>query len=521
MLCCRDFDVFVGVLDLFGKRHTANNVREALKTLFARVGISFEKAIAICTDSPSTMVKFRHDLRIIDKFTWILDFPCCLHVLSNLIKDLCKNDQISSIVSGCSKIVSFFNSSHYWLEESRKWMKVENVKKSLRTLCRTRWYSLSQVCLSVKCFQPFFFTAMLKSNSDPDSPEINREIQYLISPRFFESNSKLLDIVKPISDAIGRLENANSTISDVMVEIFKLAKALRSLPDDHPFKHIALPALSRRIEVFDNEIYFLSLFLSPNHRNFALSGKYSFQDLQIQCFKIVREMKWKKNEVILLKSELERYQSFEAPFATIETKSVVDVYLFWQEISLSAPYLSKFAKLFLSIKPHAARIEGLFSSLALAKPQRRNRLSVDKLVDLGRVKLSLQEEVNVLKNEYSNSSIGKERIKNDAKKRKTDHSVEINSEDDVFEKNVPNTVNNNEGIIDEEDESTDLFEDLLEELLDHQQLHGDIRQDFQLIDSLFDYDYVFNDREENSPRSDEDSNDDDDDDEWNVDDIIL
>ena len=59
MLCCRDFDVFVGVLDLFGKRHTANNVREALKTLFARVGISFEKAIAICTDSPSFIQMFK------------------------------------------------------------------------------------------------------------------------------------------------------------------------------------------------------------------------------------------------------------------------------------------------------------------------------------------------------------------------------------------------------------------------------------------------------------------------------
>ena len=69
-------------------------------------------------------------------------------------------------------------------------------------------------------------------------------------------------------------------------------------------------------------------------------------------------MKWKKNDVIHLKGELERYQSFEAPFATIETKSVVDVYLFWEEMSLNSPYLSKFAKLFLSIKAHAARIEG-------------------------------------------------------------------------------------------------------------------------------------------------------------------
>ena len=42
---------------------------------------------------------------------------------------------------------------------------------------------------------------------------------------------------------------------------------------------------------------------------------------------------------------------------------------------------------------------------------------------------------------------------------------------------MPNTVNDNEGIIDEEDEDTDLFEELLEELLDHQQLHADIRQD--------------------------------------------
>ena len=70
----------------------------------------------------------------------------------------------------------------------------------------------------------------------------------------------------------------------------------------------------------------------------------------------------------------------------------------------------------LSIKPHTARIEGLFSSLALAKSQRRNRLGVDKLVYLVRVKISLQEEVSGLKNEYSNRSIGKKRVKNDTKK---------------------------------------------------------------------------------------------------------
>jgi len=60
-------------------------------------------------------------------------------------------------------------------------MKENNVKKGLTTLPKTRWYSMSQVCLCVNSFKSFFFSAMLKSNNaSDDSPGINGNVQNFI-----------------------------------------------------------------------------------------------------------------------------------------------------------------------------------------------------------------------------------------------------------------------------------------------------------------------------------------------------
>ena len=287
MFCCPDFDLFLGVLDLTLKRHTATNIRVALLDLFKKLGIPFRKAVGICTDSPSTMVKFRKDLILVDGFSWLITFPCSLHVLNNLIKDICKDDKVAPVVSANSKLTSFFTSSHFWLESARSWMKVNNITKGLTTLARTRWYSMSQVCLCGNSFKSFFFSAMLKSNdTSDDSPVISHSVQDCISSRHFNLNSQLVDVIKPISDAIGRLESQEATVVDAMIEIFKIAKQLRGLPDYNPFKECATLALARRVRVFDDCTNFLLLYLSPKHKALAISKNIPLKTCEEGCSKL-------------------------------------------------------------------------------------------------------------------------------------------------------------------------------------------------------------------------------------------
>ena len=477
MFCCPDFDVFLGVLDLTLKRHTATNIRVALVDLFKKLGIPFRKAVGICTDSPSTMVKFRKDLILVDGFSWLISIPCSLHVLNNLIKDICKDEKVAPVVSANSKLTSFFTSSHFWLESARSWMKENNIKKGLTTLARTRWYSMSQVCLCVNSFKSFFFSAMLKSNDrGEDSPSINHAVQDCISSRHFNLNSQLVDVIKPISDAIGRLECQESTVVDTMIEIFKIAKKIRTLPESNPFKECAILALAKRARIFDDVTNFLILFLSPKHKAFAIAKKYSLEDLKRRMFEIAREWKWKKNEVMILNVELSNYISNQHCFALIPT-IIHDVLDFWKRMELQAPYLARFAKLLLALRPHAARIEGLFSSLSLIHSKARNRLHASNLVNLGRVKLVLQSQVNDLKQEYSRSDVGVQRLRKAKKKRKTDCNEDLSDDDNLF----ASEENENETFV------VDFIENELEELDNHEGLVGTGEDDLKILDGLFDY----------------------------------
>jgi len=66
---------------------------------------------------------------------------------------------------------------------------------------------------------------MLQSNDrSENSPSINQRVQNCISSRHFNLNVQLVDVIKPISDAIGKLESQESTVVDAMVESLKLIR---------------------------------------------------------------------------------------------------------------------------------------------------------------------------------------------------------------------------------------------------------------------------------------------------------
>ena len=494
ILCCPDFDAFIGVLNLTNKRHSADNIQ--------KIGLSFRIAIAIVTESPKCMIRFINDLVTKDSLKWLLPFPCCLHVLSNLIKDICKSQEAHEVVRCNSKLTTFFTSSHFWLEKSRAWMVKNNVTRGLVTLCKIRWYSIAKVCMAVRDFQAFFFSSLIKcKDANYDSPLINKDVQHMITAKHFDENSHLVDVVKPISDIIGRLEQPKSNISDVLLEMFRISKLFKSLPADNKYKNSALVAVSKRIKSFDDVTYFVGLYMSPNYRKLATSTKYPFATIARRIFEIALQWEWRKTDVKLLKADLIKYEEYQEPFSTEFNPSLNDLLAFWNGVSHlgigssglpAAPMLARFAIKILSIKPHAARIEALLPSLSLSKNDRQNRLGVNTLVDMGRIKIDLQRQVNDLKDDYKNSAIGKERLKNPAKIRKTDHTGKSGEKavdkDSPSKKSNDNENKSNEFLHGTDENIAENIEDALEELAHHETLEGDEKEALLFLDSLFNFD---------------------------------
>ena len=111
---------------------------------------------------------------------------------------------------------------------------------------------------------------------------------------------------------------------------------------------------------------------------------------------------------------------------------------------------------------------------------------------MGRIKIDLQRQVNDLKDDYKNSAIGKERLKNPAKIRKTDHTGKSGEKavdkDSPSKKSNDNENKSNEFLHGTDENIAENIEDALEELAHHETLEGDEKEALLFLDSLFNFD---------------------------------
>ena len=149
------------ILEILGfstERHTAENLLLEVSNIVNFSCINWAQIKCCCTDSPSTMIKFRHLLN--ERHKHIIILPCALHAFNLLAKDLCKFEDAMPIVKSNCMIVNFFTSSHVWFHNSKEWVKNGTngkCKYSLDSLHKTQWYSMTKVCLGVDAYECFFF----------------------------------------------------------------------------------------------------------------------------------------------------------------------------------------------------------------------------------------------------------------------------------------------------------------------------------------------------------------------------
>ncbi|KAJ3539928.1 hypothetical protein NMY22_g4510 [Coprinellus aureogranulatus] len=99
---------------------------------------------------------------------------------------------------------------------------------------------------------------------------------------------------------------------------------------------------------------------------------------------IAKQWRWSKTDVELLMKDLRDYNSSKAPFAGGGRDGLV----WWESLPISAQAhpLKRMAITLLSVVPHTAELERLFSQLGGTQSAKRCNLTVDRFETLGRLR---------------------------------------------------------------------------------------------------------------------------------------
>ena len=232
--------------------------------------------MGIVTYSPSTMIRLQEDFVKLPDFSQVVPFACGLHAFNLIAKDLINYKPLDKTVKTSKRLVNYFNRAIYWKEVLHKWAKDNNIPHKLQTFSPTRWYSFScvlqgvdtywygfQHCLSL-CQNPTLDTPELSDSSKPPTPTLQSVIR---DADHHCSNKYMLLLIKPIVDAIGRLERKDSHLGQIWENLIIIYREVKKA--DLPyrleeFRIFTLAAIQTRAQkFFDEDIYYIALFLCP------------------------------------------------------------------------------------------------------------------------------------------------------------------------------------------------------------------------------------------------------------------
>ncbi|KAL5701102.1 hypothetical protein ACHQM5_026477 [Ranunculus cassubicifolius] len=338
MILKEESEDVLDILDLSNVRHTAIELKDRLLTNLLDNGAVVGNALACVTDSPSSMVKLRSDLK--------------------------------------KMLLVFHSSSHFWGKQLRKWQEEKKIPHFLSTFCETRWYSLARVCLGVATYDDGFRHCLELSKKPGFPPITNIEVsRAIINRHHFADNLCLLEALKPTIDIIGNLEKRTATLADII-----------------GLKDHVLCDIGKRVKEFQDPIYFVALFLHPACKKMAMSRMMTGELIMKGALEIAKAWHFNKRECMLLCKELINYKNGDAPFDNLKEKSTRSSRDFWEKFAGSTALLRRFAMKVFSIVPHSAPCERLFSTLGIIKTKPRNRLQVKSLNMLAQIKCDLASQ---------------------------------------------------------------------------------------------------------------------------------
>lgn len=382
-----DCNEYIGNVHL-PEAHTSSHMATQLKT-FLKEHVSLSQILSIVSDSAPSMKLMKNLLEADVDFPGpVFGIPCVLHVLNLVCKDFVK--KMGATPQQAISLASFFNKSTKYGTVLKNWGIIHNIPRKIALFSPSRWFAFFEMCDTLSQYEQAFAELFdcgeeLGRGYLKGMPEKIRNI--ISSPSFFGDVKWMATICKKLVGAIKRLEAENANISDIWPELIALHKHYKNLEVSAPSQRKAIMSsfvliLNNRCQVFDTELFVFSFFLNPQHRTVAQSKKYDLSIIKRAYLNILRKLKYPKALAMAAPLEVDNYSKGVGDFKGLKATSAI---LFWK--SAPASTLKTVALKLLSILPHSANCERLFSIMNYMKKKSQNQMTKESLTAYTQLKL--------------------------------------------------------------------------------------------------------------------------------------
>ncbi|KAN0101263.1 hypothetical protein V8E55_001247 [Tylopilus felleus] len=285
-----------------GRRGSANALLDVTQQALEAMKVAEAKNfIAVTTDNLTVMQVFRRKFQA--KFYWVLTFPCFLHGLNTIIGEICSFPWMKQNIAKSTRVVTFFNSSHYWGGQLKEEATRQKVTRTLKQNCESRWYALILQILSILDHrQPLTITctwpdAMRRTDgfSGVAAPVIHIIIR---DDEFWPAIVQLIKTCKPLVNMIGDSETRDASLASCMLELIRAARKMSQIAlddGDHAgFWMHAKQVFNRRFHVMNTDYHSLTLYLHPMCCKLATSIRNLALHLISLIHTFSRKQGWKK-----------------------------------------------------------------------------------------------------------------------------------------------------------------------------------------------------------------------------------
>ncbi|KAF9531576.1 hypothetical protein CPB83DRAFT_833272 [Crepidotus variabilis] len=263
------YPVMLGLEDLTGKRATADGLVELSKRALTKKTLDPRAILATCTDNPTTMQAFQRKFK--EEYPWIIIFPCFMHSVNTIIGKITAYPPVKDAISKNTRIVSFFNSSHYWGGQLEIAADSRGIKQTLKTLTESRFYALVLLALSVREHRAALTEICNRDDAKRSIHGLSSVNKDVITTVFdlqrWDLTDQLIRICKPLVDVIGNIESRDSNLADCMLELIWAHREVNGVMhqdgDDPGFAKHAMETLQTEFHALNTDLHWFALFLHP------------------------------------------------------------------------------------------------------------------------------------------------------------------------------------------------------------------------------------------------------------------
>ncbi|GBC16237.2 ribonuclease H-like domain-containing protein [Rhizophagus irregularis DAOM 181602=DAOM 197198] len=351
-------EIIHSLKNLSSESHTAKFLAEKINEVITNIGP--EKFSAVVFDHAAACASAK---RIIaDTHKHIIPIRCIAHHINLITTDICKTSFAKEVIAKCTKLVKFFKTSHQAGEKLKMSIIDDSVKGgNLKTYVKTRWTT------AWDCTNSILRLENQLKNLLNECPEIlNNEIKSLLRSRsFFNDVDAVNTLLGPVKSAVKALEFKSTTLADCFVELIKLSQRINFLPpiSDQNFKSTCIELFNKRWKQFDFDLYILSYMLHPYYRGKGLHPMV-FRDVCLNAMKLLKNMGGGENSCSELVAQIRAFTQYEKPYDLEYVLGIDNI---------------------LSITPHNAGCERVFSIIGWMANKRRTRLNVEKLESMAKL----------------------------------------------------------------------------------------------------------------------------------------